>query len=322
MSLSTLRSDLQCPLFGHGRDLKYSVLPTYEDIILCYIWLSRGKQKQYRNLATDTCKELSEKLLLVWQTASIPTIELRSVIKSLKAYHDKYRTLLKPYKSRKNVESYQDRLKLFKDKAKSLFDIAACKCVNFNLCQCPKASRVPILERMFLTDQRTERKMGIGSIDPKTSAQNAKRLSRKRPHGVKVDNSIDEPGSSSELKRRPFLPSFQSNDQQNQDKLPLPSELSLSVPSAVLQKRNTFSMATVARTVDRYGVSDRAAAAIVSAAFQDVGLITERNSTNIVDRSKIRRARDLQRQILVNEPLILELYLVYTLMGAKTKLGQ
>ncbi|CAG4928614.1 unnamed protein product [Colias eurytheme] len=305
MSLSTLRSDLQCPLFGHGRDLKSNVLPTYEDIILCYIWLSRGK-KQYRNLATDTYKTLSEKLLLVWQSASIPTIEVRSVIKRIKVYHEKYRILLKPYKSRKNVETYQARLKLFKEEAQFLFDIAACKCENFNLCKCPKELKVPILERAFLIDQRTERKMGIGRIDLKISTQNARRFLRKQPRETRQANCSTEPSSSyaQNVIEEQFLPdtsssSVESTNEKNQDQLP--SEPSLLMSREVTQKRNTISLATVARTVDRYGVSDRAAAAIVSAAFQDVGLITEESSTNIVDRNKIRRARELQRQTLINE---------------------
>ncbi|GBN05272.1 hypothetical protein AVEN_74393-1, partial [Araneus ventricosus] len=45
------------------------------------------------------------------------------------------------------------------------------------------------------------------------------------------------------------------------------------------------------RTLDRFGISDRAGAAIVSTALQDVSIISESNVLNVVDRNKIRRGR-------------------------------
>ena len=42
---------------------------------------------------------------------------------------------------------------------------------------------------------------------------------------------------------------------------------------------------------DRIGISDRAAAAIASAALYDFGIITEEDKTNLIDRMEIRRAR-------------------------------
>ncbi|CAG5054232.1 unnamed protein product [Parnassius apollo] len=47
----------------------------------------------------------------------------------------------------------------------------------------------------------------------------------------------------------------------------------------------------VAITLDRYGISDCAGAAIVSATLQDNGLVTESDTSSVIDRSKIRRAR-------------------------------
>ncbi|CAG4974445.1 unnamed protein product [Parnassius apollo] len=46
----------------------------------------------------------------------------------------------------------------------------------------------------------------------------------------------------------------------------------------------------VAMTLDRYGILDRACAAIVSATLQDIGLVTESDTSSFIDRSKIRRA--------------------------------
>ena len=49
----------------------------------------------------------------------------------------------------------------------TLFDIviAACHCDQFDDCACPRQLKVPVLEREFLKDQRSARKMFIGSVD-------------------------------------------------------------------------------------------------------------------------------------------------------------
>ncbi|GBM98771.1 hypothetical protein AVEN_73196-1 [Araneus ventricosus] len=78
------------------------------------------------------------------------------------------------------------------------------------------------------------------------------------------------------------------------------------------------------RRLDRFGISDRAGAAIVSAALQDVGIISESNVLNVVDRNKIRRGRTKARTTLLSQ--VIKDYdhdqLVYTSMGEKTGLYQ
>ena len=66
-------------------------------------------------------------------------------------------------------------------------------------------------------------------------------------------------------------------------------------PKTARLKRNLPSLA---RACDRVGVSDRAAAAIVSAVLQDFGLISTEDLQDVVDKNKIRRARHRKRKIL------------------------
>ncbi|GBM44705.1 hypothetical protein AVEN_54016-1 [Araneus ventricosus] len=54
------------------------------------------------------------------------------------------------------------------------------------------------------------------------------------------------------------------------------------------------------RTLDRFGIFDRAGAAILSAALQDVDIISESNVLNVVDRNKIRRGRTKARTTLLS----------------------
>ncbi|GBM41326.1 hypothetical protein AVEN_165941-1 [Araneus ventricosus] len=58
------------------------------------------------------------------------------------------------------------------------------------------------------------------------------------------------------------------------------------------------------RTLDRFGISDRAGVAIMSAALQDVGIISESNVLNVVDRNKIQRGRTKARATLSSQSVI------------------
>ncbi|KAJ8934974.1 hypothetical protein NQ314_013079 [Rhamnusium bicolor] len=58
-----------------------------------------------------------------------------------------------------------------------------------------------------------------------------------------------------------------------------------------------------ARTLDRYGISDRAGAAVASAVLQDVVIINAEDKSSIIDKNKIRRAR---RQFEVPNSLIMD----------------
>ncbi|GBL85737.1 hypothetical protein AVEN_193184-1 [Araneus ventricosus] len=59
------------------------------------------------------------------------------------------------------------------------------------------------------------------------------------------------------------------------------------------------------RTLDRFGISDRAGSAIgrMWALYQDVGIISESNVLNVVDRNKIRRRRTKARTTLFSQDI-------------------
>ena len=49
----------------------------------------------------------------------------------------------------------------------------------------------------------------------------------------------------------------------------------------------------IAREADRYGLSNRATATICTALSRDLGLVTETDQTMIIDKSKVRRGRNM-----------------------------
>ncbi|GBO11828.1 hypothetical protein AVEN_267193-1 [Araneus ventricosus] len=55
------------------------------------------------------------------------------------------------------------------------------------------------------------------------------------------------------------------------------------------------------RTLDRFVISDRTGTAILSAALQDVGIISESNALSVVDKNKIRSGRTKARTTLLSQ---------------------
>lgn len=63
---------------------------------------------------------------------------------------------------------------------------------------------------------------------------------------------------------------------------------------------NKIRLESVAIVCDRYGVSNRAAAAIASSTLQAVGILNESNIAEVIDHNKIKRARNKVRKNLTD----------------------
>ena len=61
-------------------------------------------------------------------------------------------------------------------------------------------------------------------------------------------------------------------------------------------EQNRSSLREVAVTCVRFGISDRAGAAIATAILKAFGIVTDTNKTNVIDRSKLRRERQKYRE--------------------------
>ena len=61
---------------------------------------------------------------------------------------------------------------------------------------------------------------------------------------------------------------------------------------------------TVALEADRYGIPNRAAAAISTAVLTDYGIVTSDNKMNIIDTTKFGEQGKLQEEILRKESLL------------------
>lgn len=144
---------------------------------------------------------------------------------------------------------------------------------------------------MFIADQRKRRRMLLNFPTPSNSPNPTASSSYVPDH---VENMDIAPTSSSQ--------SIVSDV--NDLSLSSPSSPGISLRSRNIEYKenvgsryNTVKLVEVAKVVERYKVSDRKAAAIVSATLIDYGIVTANDMTNVVDRNKIRRSIKKLREI-------------------------
>ena len=71
------------------------------------------------------------------------------------------------------------KVQLLRDSAyKNLFDLSTCTCLDFERCTCKPKNRVPLAERDFLCDQRSDRRMVIAELDKAATILNKKEANR------------------------------------------------------------------------------------------------------------------------------------------------
>ncbi|CAH1108460.1 unnamed protein product [Psylliodes chrysocephalus] len=146
----------------------------------CYIKV-RDKPMPNINSKDPNFNEISQivvtKVQNIWKKASIPVVTFTRAYQMLKEYHKKYMNLKK---SSHRKDLFKRKAELFISNAKAkLFDLAICKCADFSTCHCEKNEKIPQIEQAFVEDQKTVRKMIIGSIDQKTTIKLLTREQRK-----------------------------------------------------------------------------------------------------------------------------------------------
>lgn len=290
------RSVFKCPLFGDVCEMKENVLPTYEDVVKYYEWTRHQLKLQSETAKEPIFGEIADivvsRIENIWQTASIPTVTRTRIVQMLKAYHLKCKNLLKSIK-----RLSPDKLNSFQQSSKILFDISACKCKAFAQCICPKDKKVPKQEQTFLTDQRTSRVMVICGIDVTATKKLQKTLKRNHERENRRNTSLS---TSTLADLNVSVSSATSSESEKSECSMLKGVIEKKI------KKKTLNFPTLSKTCDRYGVSDRAAAAIASSVLFDIG-----SDVEVIDRHKLRRERTKTREKIMENATIAELLALY-----------
>lgn len=297
-----------CPLLGSPKTLSGSNLPTVEDMLLCLLEVrselkmasDSKKEPPFSNIADSVATQIER----IYHKASIPIVSRLRVIGLISRYYRVYCKFKKTYNRDNKKDNFKKKVRGFIDEAKTkLFDIAACKCPmmcscvcnkNPSTCDCPvtveckceKERKIPLIERKFMYDQRTDRVRFIGTLDKKETNKLLKRNERKEKILTKkvLPSSVCGESSSITMKRK-------SPHRVNEsDEVPIfsTSQMRLNLTSTVIMS-------------DRFGVSDRATGAIASCVLKDLGVISKKDTSLVIDKNKVRREKKKARKAAVEE---------------------
>ena len=319
-----LRSKTDNDFFGHPSRLPYNKLPLEREVYNFFRQESNrirqcgGRNTSQRRIAIGVAKQVRS----LWESkANLPVKSVQSVVRYVPAVVRKAQTLTKDGANSKQRSATKQNLPL-----QALFDICACQCKTKHVCKCPKENKVAELEWDFLRDQRGERSRIIVGVDRKTSkawARRRKADERLRsagqpaqehaesgdpdgpsvmdespgPFGAEPSGQPDaglSPQPDSDGEPEPWCPDKGWNEEEE-----VATEVSNGTSPGTVNVRiqeNVIPIDNFARECDRYGISDRAAAALGTALLVDLGIVTDSDKTNVITRDKVRRARGKTRE--------------------------
>lgn len=310
VSKKITRHSFKCPIFGQPKDLPQTNLPTYEDVLRCCFeerFKLATKLNNSKVSFSVVKKSVSEKVKLIFEKASIPTVSAYRIVQLIDAYYEKYWKLRKSYQRDNAKVDFKKKIRDFKSQSAKLFDVSACKCfmqvscscnktpalckcpIDIN-CTCEKRNKIPLIEQRFIYLHREYGLGKIGNLDQKGTIKLKKKLDR---NAKILKNTESQPN----LEKK----SIELNDYHLGETQPQPS-CSFDVPvrgrlqtddddfdsdeyrpSISLKRKSPWQMRikliTTALHCDRYGVSDRAAAIIPTSVLEDIGLVTETDTS-------------------------------------------
>ena len=293
------RSDTVSEIFPK-RDLPRHMLPTRSDV-RCYInklyddFCQEQKVQKLRTGFTTVYSVVADEVIQLWTSEGIPVLSHSRVIALLKQCVEKSHKMVKKEQrktSLRNPPASEDR-SWFAE----LFDIAVCKCSDVRSCTCPREQRVPDLEIEFLLDQRGERSMMMQGVDKRETERRQKREERKqRESNRSVPQPLPEPDPSDSGHTEPGLPGSESSATSSPSSQPSSTVSGLVFEEQLSGDRCSDELTHTAMAADRYGLSNRACAAVLNAYQIDIGRLKPGDNASAIDSMKVWRAREKVRR--------------------------
>ena len=281
---------------GQPSKLPHTQLPTGADVYHAYLHETKNMKPKATSMH-EVSNFLANELRQIYGNASIPTIQMGSIIQRIKKLVTKCQSLCKYSNCDRNSSNFIKQL----DELESLFNICPCKCVNQDIrdrsnCSCQLRNKVPMMEWKFWVDQNTVRQMVIGNIDMETTRKLTKRIKRS------TTNSDIHPKASKIFKQNDELPEDEvwNNDFDNHSVDEMSEENITSYDSDTddndVSNRNTIQYPELCKAADRCNISTRDACLIVNAALKDLGLLTY---SNTICHTKLWSQRKSMREKII-----------------------
>ncbi len=141
------------------------VLPTALDVLKVYFYYHKREGVQQK----DAVKSVVKRICQIWVKARIPITQERNIVRKMESLLDKYRNLCRS--KNRGGSTQQAKEEDFVASCNLLFDIAHHDVMNV----------IKIEEdKVFLTDQRSERKYVMGGVDTELAEREKRKGARSR----------------------------------------------------------------------------------------------------------------------------------------------
>ena len=270
-----------------------------------------AKQKDVRSL----CQELTDQVISLYVKANKQFIPGENMIgrdSIINKIEREWRRALDIVNNK--VKGVQQKKVAMEDKLDKIFSVLLCQC-NILTCQeegcseackkgvhitclCPKVQKLPVIELLFIRDQRKRAKggLGIGPADHKESAKMVAKQNRKiRDENIQTKKAAEE--KTYEYENRVIDSDLALQDETADENSNYIDE-NLNDQDFVTQQlreggsQNRIDLTNLARESLRNGVSVRAAASLATGLLIDLKLATKEDAHLVIDPMKIQRARE------------------------------
>ena len=169
-----------------------------------------------------------------------------------------------------------------------------CKKQAHIACSCLKEEKIPVIELLFIRDQRARNKAGlsIGLFDAVESQKMQEKFDRKdldEGIQVKLKNKMEE---EKELQRKVSEEEKQESLDIDENQNIVEDDPDFSVKVKKISTQNRVQLDNLARESIRGGVSVRTTASLVTTVLVDLKIVTKEDAHLIIDPSKVQRARE------------------------------
>ena len=263
-----------------------NILPTKRDVLQRMLHESHWQTK----VAYEV---VAQELVDVWVFCNVYHVSANAVALRLETLAKSFKKLHSQPKNRRKSDNYSKLVANFMADVDNLFDIF-CKddlqrrkleelyklrmtesdFAFYNDQKGPRLAKcLNVAEKLLPSDETFARMVGYKMQQtPSTSAQSEEQMKKAVKDSISPTSSSE---SASTLSSEDFVPAKRQK-----------------VTSNV---QNRASLKELARISERYGLSDRAAAAAATATLKDFGIISSDDASLVIDRSKLRRERQKHR---------------------------
>jgi hypothetical protein len=280
-------------------ELPVADLPTLREVLgKCTAEKNKlANNSKIEEVLPGVVKDLKDLYKIV--NSNLVVLHDKLISRRIKAKYDEMKYLNRSKTANKAQASFEETLG-------EVFDIIVCQCKISNcfdsvctgckldahtVCTCPKEVKIPKTELSYVLDQRSRTGGEKGNFQIKGKDKKLMEEMDQTSQRKAQDTASTVKSKSREQEWAKQIEPVQVENEADED---VDDDNEGDDDFIVFENapttRNKMSLRNLAKECDRWGVSNRAGAAIANAALIDAGVITLEDQSSVIDKSKLRRA--------------------------------